>query len=129
MRTGYSKCRRITPSSINLSIKNIAGMLFSYLFLSCYYYAPIKIYRIIIRFLTIIFIGLCQTQQSNVIDSLYFCQRCLHFCNREESYKEHIKRCKKHSPQNTIFLKIAVDWDLDRLCNLTNGARTPIFRN
>ena len=49
--------------------------------------------------------GLCRTQQSNVTDSRFFCRRCLHFCRREDSFKEHMERCKKHVPQKNILPK------------------------
>ena len=35
----------------------------------------------------------------------FFCRRCLHFCNREDSYKEHIDRCQKKDAQKTLFPK------------------------
>ena len=31
------------------------------------------------------------------------CRRCLHFCEREASYKEHVERCEKRTPQKTVF--------------------------
>ena len=73
-------------------------------------------------YLIIIFIGLCRTQQSNAMDSRYFCRRCLHFCRREASFKEHMERCEKHVPQKTILPKKNDKKERDKVC-FTNIAR------
>ena len=52
-----------------------------------------------------VFSQLCWTQQSNAMDSRYFCRRCLSFCRREDSFKEHMERCEKHIPQKTYLPK------------------------
>ncbi len=51
--------------------------------------------------------GLCRPQITSHIDSSqYLCRRRLHFCAREESFKNHTERCLKHTPQrNNLSLQ------------------------
>ena len=49
--------------------------------------------------------GLLRSQSSHGNNPKYICRRCLHFCRREESYKNHVERCKKYNAQKTIFQK------------------------
>ena len=46
---------------------------------------------------------LCRPQATSDHISKYLCRRCLHFCRREEEYKNHIERCAKREPQKTIY--------------------------
>ena len=48
--------------------------------------------------------GLCRPQATTDITSgKYLCRRCLHFCWREDSFKNHMERCSKHVPQKTLY--------------------------
>ena len=47
--------------------------------------------------------GLCRPQVTLHHDSQYLCCRCLHFCQREESFKNHTERCLRHTPQKTVY--------------------------
>ena len=48
--------------------------------------------------------SLCRSQvTTDHTSSKYLCRRCLHFCSREESFKNHMERCSKHEPQSTLY--------------------------
>ena len=47
--------------------------------------------------------GLCRPQATTDHTSKYLCRRCLHFCWREDSFKNHMERCSKHIPQKTLY--------------------------
>ena len=89
--------------------ESINSFYFFYDALICFYFssAHLKI--------TYSISGLCRRQQSNVTDSRFLCRRCLHFCRRESSFKEHLERCSKHDAQKTIYPKKGCEKGTDKV--------------
>ena len=49
--------------------------------------------------------SLCRSQvTTNIASSNFLCKRCLHFCQTQEFYRNHMELCNMHTPQKTCFL-------------------------